>query len=350
MSKKNKKTTENCIEFKVNGMHCVACELTIEKKLSKFEGVKKVDAVLIDNVVKIWGDFTEASPELADEMSKRIEADGYTLSLEYSKKNVAWHEFAIALPIALVIIVLFMGLQKLGIVSMFNPESINYTAIFLIGIIASLTTCMAVAGGLVLSISANYAKESTRNATGAMITFLLSRLISFFILGGLIGLLGAAFTLNRFSSFAMSFIVGFVMVILGLNLLDIFEFTKKLQLRMPKYISRSAVHTEKIQHRWTPALLGMVTFFLPCGFTQSMQIYSLSKGHFLEGALTMFVFALGTFPMLALISFASNKLASKKSASGTFLKIAGLIVLFFAVINLIGALVTLGVIDPIFNF
>ena len=91
-------------------------------------------------------------------------------------------------------------------------------------------------------------------------------------------------------------IIGIVMLILGLNLLDVFHSTKALQLSMPKFISRQALSVSKLNHRFTPLLVGIATFFLPCGFTQSMQVYTLSTGNFLTGGLTMLVFALGTLP------------------------------------------------------
>jgi sulfite exporter TauE/SafE len=90
-------------------------------------------------------------------------------------------------------------------------------------------------------------------------------------------------------------------------------------------------------------LLGVSTFILPCGFTQSMQIYSLSTGSFLTGALTMFTFALGTLPVLGMISFASMKF-SKTLQSGLFFKVAGFLVLFFAIFNLYSSILGLGII------
>ena len=96
----------------------------------------------------------------------------------------------------------------------------------------------------------------------------------------------------------------------------------------------------------TPILLGMSTFFLPCGFTQSMQVYALTTGDVLSGAMTMLVFSLGTLPVLALISFASVKL-SKNLQSGLFFKTAGFIIIFFAIFNLLAALVAVGLINPL---
>jgi len=136
---------------------------------------------------------------------------------------------------------------------------------------------------------------------------------------------------------------------MALNLLDLFDFTKKLQLKMPKFAGKNIIKLSQSDSLLTPVLLGAATFFLPCGFTQSMQLYSLTTGSVLNGAFTMFVFALGTLPVLALISFASIKF-SKTMQSGLFYKTAAFLILFFAVFNLISALISIGLIPPILNF
>ena len=162
-------------------------------------------------------------------------------------------------------------------------------------------------------------------------------------------MLGSAFTLSTSATFILSVLIGIVMLVLGINLLDIFHFTKKLQPSMPKFIARHAHGVSKFNHTLTPLIVGVATFFLPCGFTQSMQLYTLSTGSFLSGGLTMLAFALGTFPVLALISFSSFSIQNS-SKSGVFFKSAGLIVIMFALFNLINSLVIIGVISPIFNF
>jgi sulfite exporter TauE/SafE len=63
----------------------------------------------------------------------------------------------------------------------------------------------------------------------------------------------------------------------------------------------------------------------------------------------MLSFALGTLPILALISFSSFSITNSKK-SGVFFKSAGLIVILFAIFNLINALVVIGAIPPVFNF
>ncbi|MFZ2072697.1 MAG: sulfite exporter TauE/SafE family protein, partial [Minisyncoccia bacterium] len=174
-------------------------------------------------------------------------------------------------------------------------------------------------------------------------------IVSFFILGGVIGAIGSAFQLGSIGTFVLGFIIAIVMLILGINLLDVFHWAKKLQPGMPKFISKHAMGVSKLNHTFTPALVGVATFFLPCGFTQSMQIFTLSTGNFSQGAFTMLSFALGTLPVLALLSFSSFSI-QKSSKSGIFFKTAGLIVILFAVFNLINALVVINILPPIFNF
>lgn len=330
-------------EFYVEGMHCAACELLIEKKLSKVDGIKKVDAKL--NKGKV---YIQADRDLnAADLSKLVESEGYKIVNEkLDRKAIKYKELLIGLGIASLFVLFFLIIQKLGIVNLANNGgSITLPFIFLIGIIASLSTCMAVVGGLVLSLSSNYAKE---HQAKPMILFHMSRIIGFFILGGLIGLIGSAFILTPTISFILNVILFVVMIVMAVNLLEVLPFAKKLQLKMPKFIGKRAMQVGETSHILTPILLGIVTFLLPCGFTQSMQLYSLTTGSFINGALTMFVFSLGTFPVLALISFASTKF-SKTLQSGIFFKAAGFIIIFFALFNLTTALVAMGLIQPIFN-
>jgi sulfite exporter TauE/SafE len=80
-----------------------------------------------------------------------------------------------------------------------------------------------------------------------------------------------------------------------------------------------------------------------------MQLYTLTTGSFLQGGLTMLAFALGTLPVLALISFSSFSIQISSKA-GIFFKTAGLIVIMFAIFNLINSLVVIGFLPPVFNF
>lgn len=329
-------------------MHCNACVLMTESELGDLPNITHVKSSLKNHSVEVTGDFGNKTPEqIAEELTIPLKPHGYTVSIERQVKEKNWSDFKIAIPIALGFAVLFVLLQKLGIVNLVGGGNVTYGTAFVIGIIASLSTCMAVVGGLVLSMSATFAKEGDKIRPQLM--FHGGRIVAFFILGGVIGAIGSAFTLNTSATFILSLVIGIVMLILGINLLDTFHWAKKLQPSMPKFIAKHAHGISKMNHTLTPLLVGIATFFLPCGFTQSMQLYTLTTGSFLKGGLTMLVFALGTLPILALVSFSSFSIKNSKKA-GIFFKSAGLIVILFALFNLINALVVIGVIPPVFNF
>lgn len=336
-------------KFYVQGMHCKACVLLTETELNDHTLVDRVTADLSGGCVEVVGDFKDKSEEdIAKELSLLVEKHGYMISTEEKLKDLSkWSDFKIAGPLALLFLVLFVLLQKAGLVNLASSGNVTYGTAFVIGIIASLSSCMALVGGLLLSLSATFAKGGDRIKPQLM--FHAGRLVSFFILGGVIGVLGKAFTLSVSSTFILGVTIALVMLVLGINLLDVFPWVKRLQPSTPKFISKYAQNVTKLNHTITPILVGVATFFLPCGFTQSMQLYTLTAGSFLSGALIMLYFALGTLPVLGLISFSSFGIMNS-SKKGIFFKTAGLIVIMFAVFNLINSLVVVGIISPVFNF
>jgi uncharacterized protein len=255
-------------------------------------------------------------------------------------------EFSIAIPIALLFITFFALIQHFGLINLIHTdESAYFSTAFIIGLLASVSSCMAVVGGLILSLSATY--EKAGKTTRPQILFHIGRLISFFLLGGIIGAIGATFTLSIVATFVLSFLVGFVMLILGLRLLDIFDWADKFQILIPDGVSEKIAKLFNSSSAYGPILIGTATFFLPCGFTQSMQVYALSSGSFLLGAFIMLSFAIGTLPVLALVSFGS--LGVQNSAyRGVYLKASGIIVIALAFFNIFNSFASLGLLPVLF--
>jgi len=334
--------------FHVHGMHCQACVLLTESELADVDYIARATSTLATRTVEVCGDFGDRTrEEIALELSQVLAKHGYSLSVDQLEHEKNWSDFAVAVPIALLFVAAFVLLQRLGIVNLVNAGDVTYGTAFVVGIVASLSTCMAVVGGLVLSMSATFAREGDK--VRPQVLFHLGRLLSFFILGGVIGAIGLAFTLGTTGTFVLGLLVGVVMLLLGVNLLDVFPWAKRLQPAMPKFLTRHALGVSEMNHVLTPLLVGVATFFLPCGFTQAMQVYSLTTGSFFSGGLTMFAFALGTLPVLALIGMSSFSIKNGRNA-GIFFKSAGLIVILFAVFNIVNSLAVIGLISPVFNF
>jgi len=340
--------TQKTYTFYVQGMHCNACTLLTESELMDMPHISRAKASLSENTLEVEGDFgAKDSKTIAEELTGVLSKHGYTVTVERQRVSRKWSDFKVALPVALGFGILFVLLQKAGLVNLIAGGKATYGTAFVIGIVASLSSCMAVVGGLLLSMSATFAKEG--NKVRPQILFHVGRILSFLLLGGLIGAIGSAFKLTATMNFAVGIAIGLVMLVLGLNLLDVFPWTKRLLPSMPRFMSSRASGLSKYKSTITPFLVGIITFFLPCGFTQSMQLVALSTGSFFGGGMTMIMFALGTLPVLSLISFSSLSVKNS-SKSGIFFKSAGLIVIMFALFNIINSMAAVGLVQPLFNF
>ena len=99
------------------------------------------------------------------------------------------------------------------------------TTSFIIGLIASVSSCLAIVGGLVLSLSAKISEDNVSD-TKTFILFHIGRLVSFAILGGLLGLLGNAIGINFTFTAILGIIASLIMLALGFNLVGIFARNK----------------------------------------------------------------------------------------------------------------------------
>jgi sulfite exporter TauE/SafE/copper chaperone CopZ len=333
----------NKYTFHVSGTHCASCKILIEDVLGEEEIVKNVKVDLKNATVDIETDSSKSKEELVEMLGSKLKTNGYILSVENIKvekqnNDILWQ----AIPIGLGFLILFFLLQKSGILNLGFGGKTTPTTSFIVGLIASVSSCLAIVGGLVLSLSAKMSQDNVSDKK-TFILFHIGRLVSFGLLGGALGLVGNIIGINFTLTAILGIIASTVMIFLGLNLVGIFE---KNKIVFPSGIFK---FFRKIEHKtFTPLLVGFGTFFLPCGFTQSMQVVALSSGSFLNGSLIMFAFALGTLPVLLLLSFGSSSFANSKYAN-LFFKSAGIVVIGLGLFALLGGLIALGIINPLFN-
>lgn len=165
-------------------------------------------------------------------------------------------------------------------------------------------------GGLFVSLAAQYdARAAHLTSTDRFITHLsfnAGRILSYTGFGALIGLLGSTLTLSPALYGAVTIAVGLLMLLLGLHMLGLLPWLGNLRLKMPAGVRRWNGALIERRSRSTAFVVGATTFFLPCGFTQALQLYVLAKADPVVGATTMFVFSLGTLPVLIGLSVATS--------------------------------------------
>ena len=318
-------------KYNIKGMHCKSCELLLEKNISQVAGVKKVDVSYKRGIAEV--EFLGAQANDAA-IGRVIQESGYSLGQGgklpwFAGDGETW--FDIMLGVAALMLLFIVG-KLLGVFDGFGTafgSAPTYPIVFVIGLTAGISTCMAMVGGLVAGFSASYA-ETHQYATRwerfkPNLFFNAGRLTSYAVLGGAIGALGSAVKLSTgFTGFLVA-AAGMVMLYLGLKLTGISPKLSNMSITLPKKFGR-------VMGAENPFIGGALTFFLPCGFTQAMQIYAVTTGSFVSGATIMFLFALGTMPGLLGVGALTSFL--KGTPARIFFRFVGLAVLMLGFFNI----------------
>jgi sulfite exporter TauE/SafE len=243
-----------------------------------------------------------------------------------------------------VLVGVIFALQHFGLMprGLAISENMSLGLVFLIGLVASVSSCMAVTGGLLVAASAAYA-ESSPTLSGLQrlkphLYFNAGRIISYTLFGGAVGVLGSALTLSTGANGALTIAASAIMIVLGLQMLGILPRFGRFLL--PKFLAHRVHDLASRKVAGGAFTLGALTFFLPCGFTQALQLYVLGQGSFATGAVTMFAFALGTLP--ALLSLSALSSFAKGSFQKRFLRLAGAAVIVLGILNVEYGLVLSG--------
>lgn len=337
------------VHLKINGMHCASCEILIERKFKQVPGVENIKVSHVSGHAKL---YCSANPDL-NQLNASIKEHGYTVSpwndqgrqvSEVAHKNSSKDYLQIG-AIFLIVVAAYLVFNQLGLVPKLGiSENMSYGLVFLIGLVAAMSTCLAVTGGLLIAVAAKY-NEQNPHLDGwqkfkPTLYFNIGRVVSYTVLGGIVGALGSVLTLSpRFNGIVM-IAASAVMIILGFQLLKLFPWLSRFQPRMPKFIGHKIHDLGDSNNKATPFLLGAGTFFLPCGFTQALQLYVLSKGDVTTGALTMLAFSLGTLPALLSLSALSSFI--KGTFQQYFLKFAGVVVVLLGFFNVNNGLTLAG--------
>lgn len=324
----------------IRGLHCRSCEIITEKSFLKIPGVIKA---VVDRKKGTAEIFSEKKPDFAD-IEKAVNDAGYQIGKEektfITKDKNNYLELIIASLLAFILLYIVTNSPILNTTLNNNRSYTNLSVVFLIGLTAGLSTCMALVGGIVLGLAAKYSSDHPE-ITGIKklrphLKFNLGRIISFFILGGFLGIIGSFFQIPASITGILIIFISLIMIVLGLQLISVFPVLNNFTFSLPKKFGSLSNH-----HSNNAYILGALTFFIPCGFTQVMQAFSISSQNPITASLTMGVFAIGTTPGLlgvgAITSFA------KGQTGRIFFKFAGIIVILMALFNISNGLNLTGI-------
>ncbi len=221
----------------------------------------------------------------------------------------------------------------------------NLWTVFLTGLLTGGLTCLAVQGGLLASSIAQREEERLKEKAKSghalpILAFLVAKLVAYTLLGFLLGWFGSLFQLTLTVRVIIQFVVVVFMFGTAFNLLDLHPIFRYFVIQPPKFLTRMVRKQSKSADFFGPAILGGFTVFIPCGTTQAMMALAIASGNPGLGALTMFLFILGTTPLFFILGYFATKLGDVLHQK--FMKIAAIFILILAFYNLDGALALTG--------
>lgn len=330
--------------FHIDGMTCTGCETRIENVLKKLDGVHEVKGVYSNSKVYVTYDNSLVSLDTIKESIEKLDYKVIDEIENVNEKNNVNPQKEVKfgagqfVGIAIIILALYMIIKN-TIGFNFIPQvdqSMGYGILFVVGVLTSLH-CIAMCGGINLSVCMQWDSPreeacSDRTKIASLkpgILYNLGRVISYTAIGGIVGALGSAVSFSGTTKGIVAILSGIFMVIMGLNMLNIFPWLRKLNPRMPKFLTKGIHQNNKNRG---PLFVGLLNGLMPCGPLQAMQLYALGTGSFVAGALSMFLFSIGTVPLMfgfgALSSLMSNKFTHK------MMRVSAILVVVLGVIML----------------
>ncbi len=222
----------------------------------------------------------------------------------------------------------------------------NLWVIFLTGLTIGGLTCLAVQGGLLATVIAAREKEeieknvNKKNILLPTAAFLISKIFIYTAFGFLLGTFGEAINIGGNIQSIMQLLAGMYMVIVALNFFDIHPIFRYAIIQPPRFLLKKVRNQSRSKSLFAPALLGLMTIFIPCGTTLAMEALAISSANPFMGAAIMGAFILGTIPLFFVIGVATSVLGDNYRSK--FLKIAAIAVLYIGITSINGALISLG--------
>ena len=286
--------------FDVYGMKCHSCELSVEREINKLDGISNVSADHVNSMVIVTydDDFCDDN-----KIKNAIKNSGFS-----SSNNMLIKVLSLSI---IIISMFFLGNNPL------TGKQVSF--------------CIGMCCGILLTQTINK-KDDSICKKFSLITALrynCGRIISYTIIGGVVGALGSIFSATTQIQNFIKIVAGVFLIISGLHMIGIKIFNN---IHIPIFFKKSTC----VNNHKNPFIIGYLSGFLPCGPLQTMQLYALSSGSFIMGASSMFVFSLGTVPVMMFFAYFSSRISN--SFSEKLFKYSGILIVILGILMMKPAL------------
>ena len=210
-----------------------------------------------------------------------------------------------------------------------------FLAAFSMGLFGS-PHCLGMCGGIVTAFGLSMQHVSDSKKNGLILTYHLGRLISYSLLGLIASFVGVAIFQSIMSNSAPRIVLGAVLVLIGLAMLGLplFNQLEKFGMRFWQSLAPLRKKVFPIDSFGKALVAGLLWGFLPCGLVYGALMMAIAGNNITTGAALMFVFGLGTMPMLIATQKTVGMLQSSiknfrlRQINGVIMMLSGLAVIF----------------------
>lgn len=335
-------------------MNCKSCELLIKTELQNIKWIKNISISFKD-----WNLEFESDNDIKQStLSTIFKKHGFTLQkygntkkhnkelLNQTKDFTNTYRLTFEDLVHIIILIIFLGiilmfLQKTWVINNF-PEMVNnmsFLMAIMVWFVASVSSCFALIWTLVIwfgSLQNVNQQDWILKRAKPHLLFHLWRILGFFILWWLLWLIGDIITISFGIRWLITILIWLVMFYIWLQILKIVPNISTFWFHLPWFIWNSIWRLNQKNEWILPLILWVLTFFLPCWFTQSMQLLAIWSWEFISGGLIMAFFAIWTMPVL-LIAWISWTFTRWDWLS-FFNKLVWVIIVFFSLYSIINSL------------
>ncbi len=317
------------LTFRAEGMHCTSCEKVLELALSKLPGVEKVRSNFASQVVQVSFDPGKVS---LPQIFEVVEAKGYRCALidrEARRKQVFNRLLGIVIGVAGILLILYGGSRLVDRFQLPDLDvQLSYWAVLIVGLLTGFH-CVGMCGGFVLSYTARGAQRGVQTYW-LHSQYAVGKLLSYTLIGAGFGLLGAVISFTPTIRGIAAILAGAFLILYGFNMLHVFSAVR-IGFTMPRFLSRFV--REETHRTHQPFIIGLLNgLMIACGPLQAMYVMAAGTGDALEGAKLLFIFGLGTLPLMFGFGFLASLISHRMThrilnASGILVISLGLVML-----------------------
>ena len=329
---------QTAITFHARGMHCHGCEHVIEAAIRKLAGVRSVSASYPTETIVV--DY-DADATNFSAIRESVEQNGYRVVLteEAQRRRSPFIRLAIIVA-ALAELAALILFDTRWISADGEPDIAQHMSLGLLFLLGLLTGfhCVGMCGGFVVSYVTADARAG-RSSFVSHLAFGAGKTLSYATIGAAFGWLGAFIAFTPMLRGLAGAAAGAFLIVFGLNMLGLFAPLRRFRFGLPRPLQNWVNREASGRHR--PFVIGLLNgLMIACGPLQAMYVMAAGTGSPVEGAKTLFVFGLGTLPVM--LAFGALTTVLSSAVTHRLLTASGVIVVALGAVMINRGLILTG--------